>query len=367
MEPTQIDTEKIERQKRVVISALYWLIIGAGTILGIHYLLPVAMPFVLAYLIAWLLEKPISKVTEKIPIPRILVSLLMILLFVAVAGSAISLLSMTLVSWMRDGLTMLPDIMDKWILPFFEGLFQNFESWMLLLNSDVEGVLNTTLDGVYAALQNGTTILVNHLISMLGGLLAAVPSVLMKMLVTVIASVFISADFASVRKFVAKLIPKKCYPVLRECKEFFGRTLPRCLLSYVAIFMLTFAELSLGLSIIRIPNVATLAFLIALMDILPALGTGTVLIPWGIVSLFSGSIHRGIYLLILYGIIMVIRNVVEPRLIGKQIQLHPVLTLAGMITGLHFFGFMGLFGVPLTLAFLHQLHQKRILHLSFLD
>lgn len=120
--------------------------------------------------------------------------------------------------------------------------------------------------------------------------------------------------------------------------------------------LMTFAELAAGLLLLRIEGAFAIAFLIAVLDILPVLGTGTVLLPWAVIA-FAGGKRMGIGVIGLYLIITVVRNIVEPKLVGKQMGLSPVVMLPCMIVGLHFFGILGLFGVPLLASFLKKLYS----------
>ena len=126
------------------------------------------------------------------------------------------------------------------------------------------------------------------------------------------------------------------------------------------ILFMTFMELFIGLKILKVPYAGIIAFVIAILDILPVLGTGGVLIPWSIVSLILGDFITAAGIIILYIVITVIRNIVEPRLIGKQMGLHPVVTLAAMLVGLNLFGIVGLFGFPILFSFLknHSVKKK---------
>jgi predicted PurR-regulated permease PerM len=109
-------------------------------------------------------------------------------------------------------------------------------------------------------------------------------------------------------------------------------------------------------------NVFLLALLIALLDILPIVGTGTVLIPWAVISLIVGDYAKGICLLIMYAIITVIRQFIEPKIVGDQVGLHPVATLIAMIVGTKLFGAIGLFGLPISLAIIKDLNDHGKIH-----
>ncbi len=114
---------------------------------------------------------------------------------------------------------------------------------------------------------------------------------------------------------------------------------------------------------IKIPYAMTVALVIAVLDILPILGTGSVLIPWGILAAVNGNFKMALGVVLLYLVITVVRNIIEPKLVGKQVGLHPVLTLAGMLLGLRFAGFIGMLGVPFLLAFIKKLNDKGMIHL----
>ena len=91
-------------------------------------------------------------------------------------------------------------------------------------------------------------------------------------------------------------------------------------------------------------------------------GTGTVLVPWAVVSLFNGNIGLGIGLLVIYGLITVIRQILEPRLVAMNVGLPPIVTLAGMYLGLQLFGVVGLFALPITFVMVKVLNEEGIIH-----
>ena len=135
-------------------------------------------------------------------------------------------------------------------------------------------------------------------------------------------------------------------------------TLFVCIRSYALIMSITFVELSVGLTLIGVNRAILVALLIAIFDILPVLGTGGIMIPWVILSALGGDLPHAFALLVLYVIITVIRNIIEPRIVGAQIGLHPVLTLMSMFVGNHLFGIVGLFGLPILLSLLRYLNDN---------
>ena len=111
-----------------------------------------------------------------------------------------------------------------------------------------------------------------------------------------------------------------------------------------------FSELVVGLSFIGMEHVVLLAGIIAVFDILPVLGTGGIILPWAGISLFQGEYDLAIQLLILYLTITVIRNLIEPKLVGTQLGMHPVMMLISMYAGVYVFGVSGLYVGPILFS-----------------
>lgn len=107
-----------------------------------------------------------------------------------------------------------------------------------------------------------------------------------------------------------------------------------------------------------IENALLIALIIALFDILPVLGTGGVMIPWMVIAFIQGNLQLGFGLLAVYGVVTVVRNIVEPKIVGGQLGLHPVVTLASMFVGASLLGAVGLFGFPIALSLLNYLNEE---------
>jgi len=191
----------------------------------------------------------------------------------------------------------------------------------------------------------------------------SVPSFLVKFIITIVASFFFVSDYYAITSFLARQLPQKARDMLFKVKEKgvdvifkFGR-------AYAILLSITFVELLIGFSLLRVDYALLIALLTAIVDILPVLGTGTVLIPWAAAMLILGNFPLGIGLLILYAIITVVRQMLEPRVVGKQIGLYPLVTLVCMFVGTYLFGFVGLFGLPIIATVLVQLNQSGDIHL----
>lgn len=367
LQNADIDENKLKRQKAAVIKFLYWLMIFGCGFFSLKYLLSPLMPFMLAYFISWLLDKPISYIHRKTKLPRGVVASVFVVLFALLGGGVLTLLGISLINNARSVIAIFPDIMQNDVIPFLNEFLDGVEDFVSVFDPQGGEVLQNVMTTMFKVVNESTLALCSSAITFLGVLLAKIPSVLFKTIITIIASIFISTDFQVVKGFLLNLIPPAGRAFLNEGTQFFGKTVVKCAFAYVIILSMTFVELWLGLGIIGTKNSAIIALVIAILDILPVLGTGTILIPWAVISLLMGKFTNGVCILGLYVIITAVRNMIEPKLVGKQMKLHPVLTLAGMLIGMRFFGFLGMLGVPLTMSFIKRLSDQGLIHLWFLN
>ena len=126
---------------------------------------------------------------------------------------------------------------------------------------------------------------------------------------------------------------------------------------------ITFVELSIGLTLIGIKHAVAVALVVSIFDILPVLGTGGVMIPWTVLAALQGNYSLAVGLLVIYIVITVIRNIIEPKIVGSQLGLHPVVTLCSMFVGVQLFGVIGLFGFPIGLPLLRYLNDHGVIKL----
>ena len=131
----------------------------------------------------------------------------------------------------------------------------------------------------------------------------------------------------------------------------------------IYLIMITFGELVIGFIVIRVKYAGIIAAITALIDSLPVFGVGTVLIPWSIVSLVIGKTALGAELAVLYVVISVVRNIMEPKIIGKQVGLHPLVTLLAMVVGVSLFGAAGVFALPIGIAVAKQLDDNGVINI----
>ena len=349
--------------KKRLIKLSYFALIALGIFLFGKILLPVLVPFIIAYLLALLLNRPVTYLKKKIHCPRPLSSALLLILLIAALSGILGLIGTLVVSWIESAFSFLPDLVVNSILPWFDKSTNELEVWFAGIDPEISANIDNAMNNVMSVLASGVEKLSTVVITWVGSAVTRIPMFLMNLLITIIATIFISSDLKMVKVFLGRLVPENGRRTADVAKSFFGHTVPKYFLSYLMLLGITFAELTLGLTILRVDKASTIAFFIAILDIFPVLGTGTVLLPWAVISALSSDFHLAIGLLILYVVITIIRQVIEPRLVASQISLHPLVTFVGMVCGVKLFGFWGLIAVPLTISFIRKLCEEGILHI----
>ena len=180
-----------------------------------------------------------------------------------------------------------------------------------------------------------------------------------------------TADFASVKNIILSLFRPELRNKIVRSKQILFPALGKMGKAYGLIIVITFCELSLGLFLLKLLNIydsgyiPIIAIITAIIDIIPVLGTGTVLVPWALYSLITGDYPLGIGLLVIYVCITVIRQIIEPKLVATQLGIPPFATIMAMYIGSRIFGFIGLFLLPITLVMIKMLDDEGIIHVLY--
>ncbi len=352
-----------ESTRKLLQGVLWTLVIGAGIFLFFRYLFGAVLPFLLAYLIAFCLQPLCRAMEKRAGISRKVTVLVAVCATMALLLFLCWLLFRRLLGELSNLAAGLGDFMTRlredegfrgeWVerlgqyLPFpgakeeLAAFFANLESRLM------------------AFLGNAAEQLSGSVLPFLTSLAVFLPGFLLSVLVVLIAAYYFAIDFKRINGGVMEILPDTWQATLRKGKAILTETGGNFLKAYGFLLLVTFFELFAAFLILGFRYAFLLAAVIALIDILPVLGTGTVLIPWGIICLLTGDIYHGVGLLIVYALITVIRQVIEPKVVGKYIGLPPLASLASMYIGLKLLGFWGLFLLPLGTTFAFRLFSKK--------
>lgn len=354
---------RTEKRRKFIIDVTYWVLVLAIVYFIFKYLLNLVMPFFIAFTIAFLLQPVIRLLRDKCRFPGKLAAVVSVILFYATVGVLIALVGAKLFSWLRDLFLSLPTLYTQSILPALQNFSATVTDIFNNLDPEVVTTVNTVLTDLISALGNIFSNLSVKAVGFVSGAAGSLPGIVIGMLITIISTFFITADYSNITGFIMLQLGEKSRHLVLEVKRYTVEILGKYLRSYLLIMCITFAELSVGLLILGVKNAFLVALGIAIFDILPVFGTGGIMIPWAVISLLSGDYKLAIGLLVVYVVITVIRNIIEPRIVGQSVGLHPVVTLLSMFVGTALFGVIGLFGLPITMALLVSLNDSGVIHL----
>ena len=334
---------------------------GVALWLSFRYIWGILLPFLLAWLLSRLVKPPVDFLCRRSPIPRKVCAAGLVIL--AVGG--VTLLT---VGGVRRGIRELSELTEE-LAADTEGLTAAVETILSRVESlsahipflrrfEDAPFYERLCEGLDSAVQSGVTRLTEVVTARLpeAAMTVAgfVPAAFVFLTVMLLACYYFAADDGRMGKAVSAALTRavpaplgdRLPPIGRRLRRLGKQYLRACLL----LGLLTFLQVFIGLAILGVPYAFLLALLIAAVDFLPLLGTGVILIPWAVVCLLLGQIKLGIGLLVLYAVSSVVRQVLEPKLIGAGLGLHPLLSLLAMYAGLKLFGVWGMILSPLVAA-----------------
>ncbi len=353
-----MQNEHLQKRKEFIINIAYTVLVVALVYFGFKYAVKWLMPFVVGFVIALAIHTPVNAICKHIKINRKFCTFIMLIIEYAVFVLLMWGLGAKIYASLKDLFTNLPTYYDNNIEPFIQWLYRS-------VTDIAQNISPETMDRLYEMLESFSDsireFVTNFSASVVRGLAsttAKLPLFLISFIFTILSSVFISMDYNRIISFVRKQLPARFSGFLNDAKDHLGKTILRYLRAYLIIFVLTFTELSIGLSILQIENAIGIAALIALADVFPVLGTGGILIPWSLISLLNANYTVAIGLIVIYLTILVVRNFAEPKIVGDQLGLHPLVTLISIYLGYLWMGVGGMILLPITMTIIIGLHRS---------
>ena len=380
--------QEVEKRKRTIINVIYFaLIVGIG-FLAVRYALSVCLPFAIAFVFAAILQKPKKFLVKKAHFKNGAAAGLCVFLALLIVAALISLVGVRIFDEIKGFISYIGAQLKN-----LDEVVNNIETWLMNLISSLPEFLSKTLkesasdlfSSIREYLAGESNNLSSSITSSIGekfefswitGPLSGVistakqlPTVFLSVLISIIACCFMTSEFDEIKAFIVCQFPEHRRKDLSRAKHILRSSLGKMGKAYLLIMLVTFIEVSIGLTVLKLLNVFNSSYIMliaagtAVVDILPVLGTGTVLIPWAAYSLITGNLGMGIGLLVLYAVITVVRQIVEPKLVAGQLGLSPIVTIAALYFGLKVFGVLGMFVTPILVIMLKLLNDEGIIKL----
>lgn len=340
-------------QKAVVIAGIFCVIY-----LCINYLFPLLAPFITAAVISVINEPVIQLIEKRFKLTRKTAAAVSLLLTISV----ISLLATFIVLKIYHELVILQGNVSSYINNFSVEITQylnNIKTFYNNLPYGIPDAVNSNLSRLAPQVQK----LVDSTAEGIILTVTSIPKMSLFIIVTLLATYFISSDRNEIRSFLYKQMPVNWPRSLYNIKSDTISALLGYAKAQLILMFITFLEVSVGLFIIGSNYALVMGMLVAISDLVPILGTGIIMVPWIAWNAFTGNFNFMIGLAIVYVIGVIMRQILEPKIVGDQLGMHPLVTLVAMYFGLSLFGIIGMFVAIVTVVLLRNLQNSGIIRI----
>lgn len=347
----------METRKNFVINTAFYGILLILALVFWKYLLPILMPFVIGFVIASIVQLPLKKMPFRSPRQQKLASGVMCIVFYALLIFLIILFSVKIIAEISDFAASLPTLVYDNLYPVIWNLGDQIQQFLEPIDLNLAQLVNEVGKSLASTVAKYATEFSGWLLKVVASGAISIPGLLITVIITVVSSFYMATDYQTVIDSLKRLIPASHRDSVVQLTGYAEKAVLAYIKSYSIMFVITFAELWLGFTLLNIPYTLGLAFGIAVFDLMPILGVGGILLPWGAVALIMGNLKIGLGVIALYLIICAVRNTLEPRIVGKQIGLHPLATLVAMVVGLKLAGLAGMMLLPISLVAIVKLKE----------
>lgn len=343
------------------------VIVAAASLLFIYYASKVIYPFIIALIIAIAINPVVGMLERKWKFPRTLAVLTTLILLIGIFTGLITLLIAEIVAGASYLATVVPEhvatlirylekLFASQVIPFYNKLAGMFQS----LDSGQKDTIMNSIDETGGRITESVTAFLQNFFLNLPGLVSWIPNAATVIIFSLLATFFISKDWHRLTALANRLLPGKVKSSGTRVFADLKKALFGFVKAQITLISITLVIVLVGLLILRVNYAITIALILGLLDLLPYLGTGTVFVPWIIYEAVTGNFGLAIGLGILYTVVIVQRQLMEPKILSSNIGLNPLGTLISLFVGFKLIGFLGLILGPVTLVLLTTLHNANV-------
>lgn len=355
-------------QKQLLRGAWVALLVACA-VGALYFVTPLVIPFLFGWLIAYLLNPFVNYLQRRGKLPRWASVLLALLLFLGISVGLVTMAVANIVLEINDLSATIQNSINDWKSTLQDYInsepVQNMINRIMTYyneNPQYQDTIKTNMTSTSKTVADFLSGVVSFILNSILAVITGLPNMAVVTIIALLAAFFISKDWHKMKKKLGSWIPGF---ILRPTNLIWA-DLQKAVFGYIRaqliLISITAIVVIIGLTILRVPYALTIGLLIGLVDLMPYLGTGTAMVPWIVYTFLEGDYYLGIGLSILYGIILVARQILEPKVLATSIGLDPFVTLLAMYIGLKLFGFLGLLIGPSTLILLAAFHRAGVFH-----
>ncbi|MBM7714811.1 sporulation integral membrane protein YtvI [Siminovitchia sp. FSL H7-0308] len=337
------------------------------SLIAIYYIFKLTYPFIIAIVIAVSINPAVRFLEKRWKFPKILAVLTALLVVIGVFTGLITLLIAEIVAGasylakvvpehVGTMITYLEKLFANQVIPFYNKVASMFKS---LDSGQQETILNSISETGNKISENATAFLQNFFLK-LPSLVSWIPNAATVIIFSLLATFFISKDWDKLSTSLTKMLPEKVWHSGLRVFVDLRKALAGFVKAQLTLISITLVIVLIGLLILRVNYAITIALIAGIVDLLPYLGTGVVFVPWIIYEALTGNFGLAIGLGILYTVVIVQRQLMEPKILSSNIGMNPLATLVSLFVGFKLVGFLGLILGPVTLVLLTTLHRANV-------
>lgn len=338
----------MDLKKHAKIAIILFYVI-AGICFGyiaISRVIPFLMPFVLAFIFSVILSPVTDTVQARLKLPRNLSCILVMLLTVGILVSFIIIIGSEIYS-----------IIEGIVARFMSG--SGFDG-LVYISDRINKIFGAKID-LAANFKNLIMPALSSVVNIIRPIAAGAPQVFVSVIVFVLTTYFLISDKDKIMDFINSISGQKLDNLKAGFKNISKKSILQYLRAQLIIMLITLTELVVAFSIVEWLGIIDLSHTfiivagIALLDALPVFGTGAVLIPWSVYGVITGNFPLAVSMILIYVICLTVRQLIEPKILGESLGIHPLITLLSMYVGLKTIGIAGMILLPIISVFVIQL------------
>lgn len=344
-----------EKLLRFALYGFCGAICAAGIWLLLKYAFPVLLPFALAYAISCTVRPIAAWLHKKTKTSHAFWAVALIVITAALITALIWFGASVLIKEASEAVTMLSDTLDQPDNPVsrLSDKIAAFGKRFHMDSGDFSDAFSEMVKGTVSQISS-------RVADWAGDILGHLPSFVFTLFVGIIALFYFCLDSKGISKMADAFLTPQLRDKISQTVSVIMRGLGRFVKAYLAIMLITFAELLCGFLVMGVRYAMLVALLIAVVDVLPFFGVGTVLVPWTILAFAEGDGVRGIQLLVLLAVMYIVRQAIEPKFLGKNAGVHPVIALIFVYAGFSLSGVGGMILAPILLNAGAVLWEERV-------
>ena len=334
----------------------------SGLFVLLKYILPWITPFIVALMFALVIEPAVEFLTTHFRFSRTAASGLLTLLLLGLLAFVVSVFAGRLAGELTKLVLEMPGIIERLAL-WFEGITLRVSIWMQSGAPGLGAILLPLLESLPGELARLAGSVSGLLLGALHAAAKRAPEIMLFAVTTGVGTYFISGEYEEITQFIKNQIPEEHRSRVRGIFESLMSSAGSWLKVQLILTVITFFELLLALMLLRTEYAVVMAAIISVVDLLPILGTGALLIPWALAAFVSGDVSFAIGIVITWAAVTLLRNLMQAKLVGEQLGLDPLVSLLSMYVGFRAIGVVGMIAMPFAVIVIIQLNDRGVLKL----